>query len=89
MTISPMRDAASSTARWRARSISTSALPTMRSYSLCPRACGVGAHLLGRPVGRGNDLARLLARLLEDASALVVGGFGVGAGLVGRLQRGA
>ena len=38
ITISPMREAASSTARWRARAISTSALPTMRSYSPCPRA---------------------------------------------------
>ena len=38
MTISPMRAAASSMARWRARSISISALPTMRSYSLWARA---------------------------------------------------
>ena len=46
-----------------------------------------GAHLLGRAVGGGDDLASLLPRLLEDDAALVVGRLGVGARLVGRLQR--
>ena len=48
---------------------------------------GVGAHLLGRAVGRGDDFARLLAGLLEHGAALVVGRFGVGPGLVRRLER--
>ena len=86
ITISPMRAAASSTARWRARAISTSALPTMRSYSPYPACLGVGAHLLGRAVGRGDDLARLLARLFQHGSALVVSRLRVGARLVGRLE---
>ena len=87
MTISPIRAAASSTARWRARPTSASALATMRSYSLWPRRLGVGAHLLGGALGLGDDLTRLVPRLLEHGPPLVVGRLGVGLGLVGGLER--
>ena len=54
---------------------------------LClPLRLHVGAHLLRRVVGGGDDLPRLLPGLLEHRTALVVGRLGVGPSLVRRLQ---
>ena len=48
---------------------------------------GVRAELVRGLLGHRHDLTGLRARLLEDVVALVVGGLGVLAGLLGRLQR--
>jgi hypothetical protein len=88
MTISPMRLAASSTARWRASPISVSALPTMRSYSLCPlawasvRTCSavrLAWATISRAWWRASSSAARRSSSAAAASA---------ARLVGRLQRG-
>ena len=65
MTISPIRDAASSTARWRAKAISTSGVAHNAVVLALPACLRVRADLLGGAVCRGHDLAGLLARLLR------------------------
>jgi len=87
-TSSPICPAASSTARWRARLTSASALP--RSARTPPGPSPrLGGDLLGRMAGLGHDLAGLLASLFEGLAALVVGRGRVGARALGGLERGA
>ena len=87
-TSSPRRDAASSSARWRARpdlGIGRAQQPLVLGLAT---DLGVGPHLVGRPVGLGHDLAGLVAGVLEGRPSGLVGRLGVALGHVGRLELG-
>ena len=89
MAISPKRFDASSTARWRARATSASAPPTMRSNSAWPRVWKSTRTASAVRLACATISRACLACLFEHGTALVVGRRGVGARLVGRVERGA